>query len=214
MSEWHITALFTSSIWLAIKYDVVQKSNFKDNSLNDKSINPIKIHIIWLICGFLGGAGVGLKLTGEIYAISLALMCLFTSGSFTCRIKYVVFLAFGGLIGFAITFSYWGLEMWSRFGNPLFPLFNNIFKSPMASLHSYADTRFAVKSIWELVSLPYRLMSENFFVSEMSLRYDRTPADLEKFAIKLQRLAIDMKRIVVQAEMERIAMQPKAEKVA
>ena len=170
MSEWHITALFTSSIWLAIKYDVVQKSNFKDNSLNDKAINPIKIHIIWLICGFLGGAGVGLKLTGGIYAISLALMCLFTSGSFTCRIKYVVFLAFGGLIGFAITFSYWGLEMWSRFGNPLFPLFNNIFKSPMASLYSYADTRFAVKSIWELVSLPYRLMSENFFVSEMSLR--------------------------------------------
>jgi hypothetical protein len=51
-------------------------------------------------------------------------------------------------------------------------------------------------------------------VSEMSLRYDRTPADLERFAIKLQRLAIDMKRIVVQAEMERIAMQPKAEKAA
>jgi hypothetical protein len=51
-------------------------------------------------------------------------------------------------------------------------------------------------------------------VSEMSLRYDRTPEDLEKFAIKLQRLAIDMKRIVVQAEMERIAMQPKAEKAA
>jgi len=170
ISEWHVTALFTASIWIAIRYNVALRLNLKNNNLKDKNSIPIYFNILWFICGFLGGAGVGLKLTGGSYAIGLALMCLSMCGIFKSHLKYFVFLCIGGVIGFIFTFSYWGFEIWSKFGNPLFPIYNNIFKSPMASLQSYVDARYAVKSIWELLSLPYRLMSENWLVSEMIQR--------------------------------------------
>jgi len=159
-SEWHVTALFSAALWILVQYGIV------DDAFKNK-----KLISIWFTSGLLGGLAVGLKLTGGVYAIALACMCFSITGHWIARLKNTLILACGGIVGFSVTFLPWGLEMWSRFNNPFFPIFNHIFQSPMTEFISYADTRYATKSIWELVSLPFRLMIENVsVVSEMHLR--------------------------------------------
>ena len=153
MSEWHVTALFIAALWLT----------FKENDLPSV--------LTCLLSGFLGGVAVGLKLTGAVYAVALGVMYLFMPGSLLQRIRQTACLGLGGLIGFMLVFAPWGLEMWSRYQNPLFPFFNQWFKSPWAEFSNYAGSPYATQSLWDLASLPWRLMiTSTPLVSEFRLQ--------------------------------------------
>jgi hypothetical protein len=51
-------------------------------------------------------------------------------------------LAAGGLVGYLLTGGWWAWRMWTAFGNPVFPLFNDLFQSPFAPLASLHDPNF------------------------------------------------------------------------
>lgn len=153
MSEWHVTALFIAALWLTFKEDHLPSV------------------LTCFLSGFLAGIAVGLKLTGAVYAVALGVMYLFMPGSLRQRIRQTAYLGLGGLIGFLLVFSPWGLEMWSRYQNPLFPFFNQWIKSPWAEFSSYAGSPYATQSLWDLVSLPWRLMiTSTPLVSEFRLQ--------------------------------------------
>jgi hypothetical protein len=153
MSEWHVTALFVAALWLSLK----ENGSPSDN--------------VSLQSGLLGGVAVGLKLTGAGYAVALGAMYLSMPGSPLQRIRQTAWLGLGGLIGFTLAFAPWGIEMWERFQNPLFPFFNQWFKSPWAEFSSYAATPYATQSVWETLSLPWRLMwTSGPLVSELRLQ--------------------------------------------
>lgn len=141
MSEWHVTALFMAALWIT----------FKENRPPSFST--------CLLAGLLGGFAVGLKLTGSVFAVALGAMYLTLPGLFTQKLQQTIYLAIGGLVGFAIAFAPWGLTLWSRYHNPLFPFFNQWFQSPWAEFSSYAGTQHAVKSLWDLITLPWQLMN-------------------------------------------------------
>jgi hypothetical protein len=152
--------------------------------LKDGNIYKNEFFSHYFFAGILAGIGVGLKLTGAVYAIGLFCMCFFMLGNLIGRLKNTLIFGLGCLLGFFILFSPWAFELWTRFNNPFFPFYNHIFKSPMAELISYADTRYAAKSIGDLVSLPFRLMFENVsMVSEMKLRDCRLAIGLPSLAI-------------------------------
>ena len=141
MSEWHVTALFIAALWIT----------FKEGGLPSGST--------CLLVGFLGGFAVGLKLTGSVFAVALGAMYLSMPGSFKQRLQQTIYLAIGGSVGFAIAFAPWGITMWSRYQNPLFPFFNQWFHSPWAEFSSYAGTQHAVKSLGNLITLPWQLLN-------------------------------------------------------
>jgi hypothetical protein len=95
-----------------------------------------------LAAGVLSGLAVGLKQPAAVYAIGLGYG--FFGLALPWRRRGALFLAFGvgGMFGLAATGGYWLYEMWSHFGNPLFPYFNSVFQSPMASAADYRDVRF------------------------------------------------------------------------
>jgi len=84
----------------------------------------------------LVGMAVGLKYVSVSFAIAfiLSIICLYKKIENPKKTVFVMFL--GLLIGFIITDGYWMYFLYSKFKNPVFPYFNNIFKSPYASTAS------------------------------------------------------------------------------
>ncbi len=107
-----------------------------------------------LSVGLLCGLAVGIKQPAAVYALGLG--CGLLGLALPWRRRGLLFLAFGtgGVVGLAATGGYWLYEMWSHFGNPLFPYFNSIFRSPMAGTSDYRDLRFLPVGWFEWLCFP------------------------------------------------------------
>ena len=60
--------------------------------------------------------------------------------------------------------------MWERFGNPLFPYFNEVFKSPWGAEGSYRDLRFIPKSLHVWLLFPIWFNIDPMQVGEVPFR--------------------------------------------
>jgi hypothetical protein len=61
--------------------------------------------------------------------------------------------------------------LWHSFGNPVFPLFNDVFASPYFDAVSLHDTRFAARDLGRLIGYPFYWMKTNIYlVCELPLR--------------------------------------------
>lgn len=83
--------------------------------------------------GAVMGLGLGLKLTNATFAVGACVALLVLSAPLRQRVLAAFLYGVGVLAGMAATSGYWMFRMWSSYGNPLFPQFNNIFHSPMAA---------------------------------------------------------------------------------
>jgi len=88
---------------------------------------------VLLGAGAVMGLGLGLKLTNISYAVGACVGLLAVSAPFWTRVRVACLYGAGIVAGTAVTAGYWMWRMWSTYGNPLFPQFNNIFHSPMAA---------------------------------------------------------------------------------
>ena len=104
--------------------------------------------------GLVMGIGVGLKPTASFYALGLAFASIMLFDSWPGRIKRFTSYAAFGIIGTLASAGWWWWELWTRFGNPVFPLLNNIFKSPYVQSIRFIDQRFLPKHIWEYFVWP------------------------------------------------------------
>lgn len=122
-------------------------------------ISTVKAGRLLALAGLLLGAATGLKLTFAIYAI--ALWAAVTAGLLLCNRRWSLWLSISISIpaGFLLTWGYWGLLLWKRFRNPLFPFYNRFFRSPWASDVSYLDRRFLPDSFTEALCYPFRHFS-------------------------------------------------------
>ncbi len=80
--------------------------------------------------GLLCGVATGLKLTNAVYAICgfaiLIMLPMNLRGRFRHGLAYGISLG----LGFLVVAAPWSYRLEKRFGNPLFPMMNNIFRSP------------------------------------------------------------------------------------
>ncbi len=90
--------------------------------------------------GLLFGIAAGLKPTAAPYAaaLCLALMAALRPGALLRA--WVGFTA-GWIVGAAGTAGWWGWHLWRSFGNPVFPLFNAVFRSPWYPPADFVDAR-------------------------------------------------------------------------
>lgn len=122
----------------------------------------------WLLAGVVAGAMAGLKLTAVVYCIGLAAASLAT-GSTAERLRRVGALAIGGIGGFLLTYGYWGWRLFSTYGNPFFPYFNNVFHSADALPVDWADARFRPHSLGDALLAPVHLLQRSQRYSEIFL---------------------------------------------
>jgi len=96
-----------------------------------------------LLAGLLVGAGVALKMTLAYAAAGTALGLLAWSGVRLPR-RLGAILLFGGAAALSAMLidGWWWLRLWRWSGNPMFPLYNQIFRSPLAPVGDFLDRRF------------------------------------------------------------------------
>jgi hypothetical protein len=106
------------------------------------------------LAGLLAGLGTGLKLTNAMYALALCVALLGVPAAFWLRFRLAFVFGLGTLAGIGVSAGHWYWRMWQVFANPLFPQFNNIFKSPLAATIGIGDTGWIPKGVLEKLLWP------------------------------------------------------------
>lgn len=107
------------------------------------------------VAGMLLGAVCGLKLTNAAVAVGMAGAVVLCVVARRLSPGAVVALAIGGVCGFALSGGWWAWRMWTTFGNPVFPMFNHLFRSPFAPAVPVIDTTFLPKDWSGIVTYPW-----------------------------------------------------------
>lgn len=116
-----------------------------------------------ILAGVLIGLGAGLKLTVLIYVIGATLALLFTKGNWEYRIGIVTVWGVAVVIGFIIAGGHWMATLWSAYGNPLFPFYNAVFKSPYYELVNFGDHRYLPQSLMQGLVYPFHFLIQTQF---------------------------------------------------
>jgi hypothetical protein len=149
-------------------------------------------HRRWLLAGLIAGAMMGLKLTASAYCLALACTAL-VAGPWQPRLTRIVVLGVGGLLGFLASYGYWGWRLFTLYGNPFFPYYNNFFKSPALGLNDYADDRFRADGFIDALRIPFELLHKSVTHSELYLKDPRLLIGLVGFialALLVRRQAV------------------------
>ncbi|RJX28878.1 MAG: hypothetical protein C4531_11085 [Desulfurivibrio sp.] len=133
--------------------------------------------------GVMIGLAAGLKQPAAIFAVGWCVALLFLPLPVGQRIGLAFFFGVGVLAGIAAGGGYWLHEMWSRYGNPLFPYFNHVFHSPMASSADYRDARFLPRSLLDALLFPFIIVLYPFRTAETSFRDLRLPLFMVLLAV-------------------------------
>ena len=112
--------------------------------------------LLHLLPGLLVGAALGLKLTLSYAAVGLVVALLARPDVYPLlRLRMAFLFCLGVGIGMLGTGGWWWLRMAHATGNPLFPLYNNLFQSPLALPSDYVDPRFFPRDTLHWLLYPF-----------------------------------------------------------
>jgi hypothetical protein len=120
-----------------------------------------------LICGALLGVGVGLKYTLALYAIGFAAGILADGPELRERARRVLIWGVGALAGFAVSAGHWMYRLYTAYGNPLFPYYNALFKSPYVGPENIVDDRWVPLTLTDALQYPFLFNVDNAIASEV-----------------------------------------------
>ena len=158
-----ISLLVLSAIWLIIS----QIDRIKEARL-------LGI-VIAGVAGLPAGAAFGLKQPFAVYSVGLFAAFWGLPVSMKRRFELSFFFGLGVLGGVVLTGGFWMVEMWRRFGNPLFPYFNLYFQSPWGASESYRDVRFIPTDLLSFFIFPLQTIWNPLKVGEVPFRDLRIP---------------------------------------
>jgi hypothetical protein len=112
-----------------------------------------------LLCAAaLLGAASALKLTNAVHAIGGAAVLLVLPLPLRGKIRYGALYAVAFALAFALVAAPWSHRLAQNFGNPLFPLANNIFRSPEFITEPLRLVRFIPANISEALWRPFAML--------------------------------------------------------
>jgi hypothetical protein len=116
--------------------------------------------------GLLVGVASGLKLTNSLHALSACALLPFLPIRWRGKLRYSLAFAVAMAIGFAVVAAPWAIQLERHFGNPFFPLFNGIFRSPQFPTTPMVDNRYVPSSIGAALWRPFALLAPRAFVDD------------------------------------------------
>jgi hypothetical protein len=113
-----------------------------------------------IVCAaLLLAAASALKLSNALPAVSAGVLVLFIPGNWRSRLRHVALFVIAGIAGFALVAGPWCIRLQQHFGNPFFPLFNGIFRSPQFTIARVVDYRFIPPSLGAALWRPFAMAS-------------------------------------------------------
>lgn len=80
-----------------------------------------------VVSGMLGGMAVAFKLSNGFMALALPLLWLWPAGPLHARLGRTFAGGIALVAGLLLFYGYWGWQLWSHFGNPVYPLYDAVF---------------------------------------------------------------------------------------
>jgi hypothetical protein len=77
--------------------------------------------------GMLGGMAVAFKLSNGFMVLALPLLWLWPAGPLQARARRTFAGGIALVAGLVLFYGYWGWQLWSHFGNPVYPLYDPVF---------------------------------------------------------------------------------------
>jgi hypothetical protein len=121
------------------------------------------------LASLIAGFAVGLKLTYGVFGAGLAIS-LAAFGTPRERLRRVFLGGVFLFAGFLATYGFWGVTLQREFGNPFFPYFNELFRSPWAEPVSLVDPNYGPRGALQAIFFPLYFAREYRLVSEVSFR--------------------------------------------
>ncbi|QSI28758.1 hypothetical protein GNX71_03855 [Variovorax sp. RKNM96] len=120
------------------------------------------------VSGGLLGLASGLKLTNAPFAVGffIALFVAHFSNGLRSAAKSGFIYSAGAVVGFTCT-AWWYVLLYQRWGSPVFPLYNAIFKSPYFEAVSFRDMRWYFSSLTEFATYVFQSASLTGKTSEI-----------------------------------------------
>lgn len=123
--------------------------------------------VLPLVCAAaLLGAASALKLTNAVHALGAAAVLILLPLPLWARIRYGVTYAAALGVSFALVTAPWSDRLAQNFGNPFFPLFNNIFRSPQFITQPLRLVRFIPSNLAEALWRPFALVDPAPLIQE------------------------------------------------
>ncbi len=118
------------------------------------------------------GIAAGLKLTNTVYLVAALCVELMNWSGLIAFLKKTILNLTGSLVGIIISYGFWGIYLYDRFANPIFPFYNHLFKSKYYPLVNFSDPRFFPHSFLQWVFYPFYFMHTQHLAAEVFYRYD------------------------------------------
>jgi hypothetical protein len=114
-----------------------------------------------VVAGLLCGLAAGLKPTAIVYtpALGLALWLALGFGAKALHLSIVFVCAAVG--AFLLAYGWWGWELYRLTGNPVFPMFNQVFHSPWSPPSAGTDRQFMPKDLFQWLFYPFFWIQKN-----------------------------------------------------
>ena len=140
----------------------------------DGRVKGYQKHLIF--AGLLIGFSAGLKFTNLVYAVGV-----FASMTFTLLLNkgvlrrtiigdlFIFFLATTTM--FIVVYLPVGYTLFRHFGNPIFPYYNNIFKSEYFVKTGFHDMRWFPRTIIQYLDMPFRFMANQKYPFGMEISF-------------------------------------------
>ncbi len=156
MNDWYVAALVMLALWVVVR-------------------GPVTTRTVAL-AGALAGLAAGLKLTGLLFVLGFLAAAATLGDDWRARLRHVVVAGVAAGAAFALAAGPWMWVLYERFGNPLFPYYNDLFRSPWADPVRFTATRFGPASPIAWLWFPYEMLwNLEGFVAEPEFR-DARPA--------------------------------------
>jgi hypothetical protein len=134
--------------------------------------------------GLLLGLASGLKLTVGAFAIAMALTLLVLLVRRRITIAACSAFALAAAAGFLLTGGWWAWHLWCVYHNPVFPMANDLFRSPWIVAKPLNDTTFQPKSWAGALTHPWHwLLGDDTPGAEIPIRDPRYAVGLLAAAV-------------------------------
>jgi hypothetical protein len=119
---------------------------------------------------FAVGIAMGLKLTNASYVLALLAIEIFNWKGFLKFVGQSIANGLYALFGLLVSYGYWGYYLLTRFGSPLYPNFNAIFRSRYYPYINFNDSRFFPKNTMQAIFYPFYFAVKQKLTAEVNFR--------------------------------------------
>jgi hypothetical protein len=122
--------------------------------------------------GLILGAATAFKLTNAVHAVAAVALLLMLPEPLRCKARRGLQYACAVAIGFTVVAAPWAWHLEQQFGNPFFPLLNNVFGSPDFTTEPLRHFRFLPSGIAEALWRPFAIAIPDPMVQTEALAPD------------------------------------------